>query len=218
MAAASHGSAASRSGVGSGRYGSPRMNRIHNLLCSSGWWARSVRNELLPWGLEGVELGDDALEIGPGFGATSRVLAERPGRLTILELEEDYCRRLREDLAERADVVQGDATRMPFEDARFSGAACFTMLHHVPSRELQDQLFSEVLRVLRPGAVFAGTDSLPRGLAFRLIHIGDTLVLVDPDDLPARLAAAGFEEARVSTGSKSFKFSARKPVAARSTS
>jgi ubiquinone/menaquinone biosynthesis C-methylase UbiE len=187
------------------------VNRVHNLLCSSGWWARAVKNELLPWGLKGIELGDDALEIGPGFGATSRVLAERPGRLTILELEEDYCERLRADLGDRAEVVQGDATRMPFDDARFSGAACFTMLHHVPSPELQDQLFGEVLRVLRPGGVFAGTDSLPRGLAFKLIHIGDTLVLVDPDGLPARLGAAGFEDVRVSTGEKSFRFSARKP-------
>jgi ubiquinone/menaquinone biosynthesis C-methylase UbiE len=187
------------------------VNRIHNLLCSSSWWARSVENQLLPWGLKGIELGDDALEIGPGFGATSRVLARRPGKLSILELEEDYCAHLRDELGDEAEVVQGDATEMPFEDGRFSGAACFTMLHHIPSPDLQDRLLREVFRVLRPGGVFAGTDSLPRGLPFRLIHIGDTLVLVDPDGLPARLAAAGFEHARVSTGSKSFRFSAHKP-------
>ena len=187
------------------------VNRIHNLLCSSGWWARSVKNELLPWGLKGIDLGDDALEIGPGFGATSRVLVERPGKLTILELEEDYCERLTRELSDRAQVVQGDGTRMPFDDGRFSGAACFTMLHHIPSPELQDRLFSETFRVLRPGGVFAGTDSLPRGLAFKLIHVGDTLVLVDPDGLPGRLAAAGFEDVRVTSGSKSFRFSAHKP-------
>jgi SAM-dependent methyltransferase len=181
------------------------------LLCSSGWWARSVKNELLPWGLKGIDLGDDALEIGPGFGATSRVLVERPGKLTILELEEDYCERLTRELSDRAQVVQGDGTRMPFDDGRFSGAACFTMLHHIPSPELQDRLFSETFRVLRPGGVFAGTDSLPRGLAFKLIHVGDTLVLVDPDGLPGRLAAAGFEDVRVTSGSKSFRFSAHKP-------
>jgi SAM-dependent methyltransferase len=187
------------------------VNRVHNLLCSSRWWSRSVENELVPWGLKGVELGDDLLEIGPGFGATSRVLARRPGRLTVLELEQDYCERLRRDLGGRADVVQGDATRMPFADGRFSGAACFTMLHHIPSPELQDELFREVLRVLRPGGVFAGTDSIGRGPLFKLVHIGDTLVLVDPDGLSARLAAAGFEDARVSTSSKSLRFTAYKP-------
>jgi hypothetical protein len=45
------------------------------MICSSRWWARSVERELVPWGLKGVNLGDDVLEIGPGFGATSRVLA-----------------------------------------------------------------------------------------------------------------------------------------------
>jgi SAM-dependent methyltransferase len=187
------------------------LNRVHNLYCSSGRWARSVEEKLLPWGLKGVELGDDVLEIGPGFGATSRVLARRPVKLSILELEEDYCEHLREELGDRADVVQGDATRMPFEDSTFSAVVCFTMLHHIPSPELQNQLFGEVFRVLRPGGVFAGTDSIGRGVLFKLFHIGDTLVLVDPDGLPGRLGAAGFEETRVSTSPQSLRFSARKP-------
>ncbi|HET8672286.1 MAG TPA: class I SAM-dependent methyltransferase [Thermoleophilaceae bacterium] len=188
------------------------MNLAHNLVCSSGWWARSVERELLPWGLRNVELGDDVLEIGPGFGATSRVLVKRPGRLSILELEPRYCERLRRDLGERADVYEGDATEMPFEGGRFSAVVCFTMLHHVPSPELQDRLLSEARRVLRPGGVFAGTDSRDRGFLFRMIHVGDTLVLVDPAGFPARLAAAGFEEPRVDGAERSFKFSARKPA------
>lgn len=187
------------------------MNRIHNLYCSSDRWARGAEEKLLPWGLKGVELGDDVLEIGPGFGATSRVLARQPGKLSILELEEDYCEHLRAELGELAEVVQGDATRMPFPDGQFSGAACFTMLHHIPSPELQDQLFAEVLRVLKPGGVFAGTDSIGRGVLFKLFHIGDTLVLVDPDGLPGRLGEAGFESVRVSTSKQSLRFSARKP-------
>ena len=187
------------------------MNRVHNLYCSSDRWARGAREKLLPWGLSGVELGDNVLEVGPGFGATSQVLAERPGKLTILELEEDYCEHLRSVLGERAEVVQGDATQMPFEDASFSGAACFTMVHHIPSPDLQDRLFAEMFRVLRPGGVFAGTDSIGRGLLFKLFHIGDTLVLVDPDGLPGRLGSAGFESVRVSTSKQSLRWSARKP-------
>jgi ubiquinone/menaquinone biosynthesis C-methylase UbiE len=191
------------------------MNRVHNLFCSSGYWARNVEEKLLPWGLNGVELGDEVLEIGPGFGATSKVLAERPGKLSILELEPDYCAQLRSTLGQRAEVIQGDATRMPFGDARFSAVVCFTMLHHIPSAELQDQLFAEVFRVLRPGGAFGGTDSIGRGLLFKLFHIGDTLVLVDPHGLPGRLAAAGFEEVRVSTARESLRFSARKPAMSR---
>jgi SAM-dependent methyltransferase len=187
------------------------MNTAHNILCSSGWWATRVRDELLPWGLKDVELGDDVLEIGPGFGATTRVLAPRLTKLTALELNESYCARLRSEFGGAVDVVQGDATALPFEDARFSAAICFTMLHHIPSAELQDQVFAEVARVLAPGGVFAGTDSLGNGRMFKLIHIGDILELVDPNTLPDRLKAAGFSAPAVECG-RSMRFRARKPT------
>jgi SAM-dependent methyltransferase len=100
---------------------------------------------------------------------------------------------------------------MPFADGRFSGVVCFTMLHHVPSAELQNRLLSEASRVVRAGGVFAGTDSLGTGRAFRLLHVRDTLVPVAPDELPARLERAGFVEPRVDTNASSFRFRARKP-------
>ena len=187
------------------------MNGIHRTICASRWWARGVERELVPWCLSGVELGEDVLEVGPGFGATTRVLARRPGKLTALELEERYCRRLTRELGEHATIVQGDATELPFPEGSFSGAVCFTMLHHVPSPELQDRLLSEVTRVLRSGGVFAGTDSLGHGLLFKAIHIGDTLVPVDPCDLPDRLTRAGLSEVRVDTSTSSLRFRARKP-------
>jgi len=188
------------------------MNRAHAVVCSSGWWARTVERELLPWGLAGIDLGDDVLEIGPGFGATTRVLARRPGSLTVVELAESYCQRLRRKLDGKVEVVQGDATAMPFADGRFSGVVCFTMLHHVPSPEEQNRLLAEVSRVLRPDGVFAGTDSLGTGRWFKLLHLADTLVPVAPDELPARLEDAGLIEPRVDTGGRSFRFRASKPV------
>jgi hypothetical protein len=65
------------------------------------------------------------------------------------------------------------------------------MLHHVPSTALQDRLLAEVRRVLRPGATFAGCDSLPTAV-FRLAHLFDTMVVVDPATLGTRLQQAGF--------------------------
>ena len=110
-------------------------------------------------------------------------------------------------------IVQADATDMPFADGRFSGVVCFTMLHHVPSPELQDRLMAEVSRVLRPGGIFAGTDSLGTGRAFKLLHVGDTLVPVSPDELPVRLEDAGLIDPNINTGGRSFRFHARKPLA-----
>jgi len=188
------------------------MNRIHSVICASRAWERSVERELLPWGLSGLDLGEDVLEIGPGLGATTKVLARRPGSLTVLELDSGYCERLRRVLPAGVEVVQGDATAMPFADGRFSAVVCFTMLHHLPSPELQDRLLAEASRVLAPGGVFAGTDNLGRGSLFRLLHVGDTLVPVAPGGLPQRLSAAGLTELDVSESARSFRFRARKPA------
>jgi SAM-dependent methyltransferase len=187
------------------------MNRVHHLYCASRHWARTAEHKLMPWALDGVDLGDDVLEVGPGLGATTRVLARRPGRLSVIELEHSSAERLRREFAPAVDVIQGDATAMPFEDGRFSAVACFTMLHHLPSPELQDRLLAEARRVLRPGGVLAGTDSLGGSLVFSLFHIADTFVRVAPEGLASRLEAAGFVEPRVSAVEASVRFTARKP-------
>ena len=187
------------------------MNRMHNIVCSSGWWSRRAEYELVPFGVDGVDLGDDVLEIGPGFGATTRVLAERTARLSVLELDPAYCERLRAELPnDTVTVTQGDATALPYPDASFSAVLCFTMLHHIPTVAEQDQAFAEVARVLRPGGVFAGTDSIGVGWLFKVIHIGEILNLVDPGGLPARLEGAGLRVSEVKRGSRSFRWRATK--------
>jgi SAM-dependent methyltransferase len=186
------------------------VNAIHNILCSSSWWGRRVHDKLIPFGLADIELGDDVLEIGPGFGATTRLLAELPTRLTVVELEPRYCERLRAELGGKVAVVQGDASSLPFEDARFSAVICFTMLHHIADRAQQDRAFSEAARVLRPGGVFAGTDSVGVGTLFKLIHIREQLLTIDPDELPVRLQGAGLSEPVVKRVDGTFRFRARK--------
>jgi ubiquinone/menaquinone biosynthesis C-methylase UbiE len=104
-------------------------------------------------------------------------------------------------------VVHADATDMPFPDGRFSAALSFTMLHHVPSAELQDRLLAEVARVLRPGGFLAGVDSLD-GADFRALHEGDVCVPVPPDGLAERLARAGFADAAVEVNEFAVRFRA----------
>ena len=100
---------------------------------------------------------------------------------------------------------------MRFRDAQFTGAACFTMLHHVPSPELQDRLLQEVARVLKPGGIFAGVDSR-QNLGMRLIHIRDTLIPIDPVTFEARLKEAGFSEVFIDVAEERFRFHARRPA------
>jgi SAM-dependent methyltransferase len=189
------------------------LNFIHRILCRSRGWQNTLNERILPWALAGVELGNDVLEVGPGPGLTTDILRPRVPRLTAIEIDAALAERLAHRLAgTNVSVVRGDATAMPFAEQRFSGAVSFTMLHHVPSPELQDKLLREVCRVLKPGAVFAGVDSRT-SWSMKVIHIADTLVPVDPQTFPARLRAAGFEQPMVETNEHAFRFRARKPVA-----
>ena len=188
-----------------------RVNRLHHWYCNREAWERHVREELVPSTIDGLDLGTDALEVGPGFGPATEVLAARVPRLTALEIDRSLADLLRERLGDRVEIVDGDGTAMPFEDARFSAIVCFTMLHHVPSAAAQDRLFAEAFRVLRPGAPFAGGDSTGRGIGFALLHVGDTRVLVDSGTLKRRLEAAGFEDMEVSSDRDTIRFRARRP-------
>lgn len=166
-----------------------------------------MHGSVLPWATHDVELGGDVLEIGPGYGVTTRWLAPRAGSLTAVEVDGTMAADLAAEFGDAVRVQHGDGAALPFEDASFDTVVCFTMLHHVPSAELQDRLFAEVARVLRPGGGFAGVDSRA-SLRFRLLHIGDTMTNVDPATLPDRLRAAGLAAPGTEIGARSFRFRA----------
>ena len=187
------------------------MNRMRRWLCRSNRWRKKI-GPRMSWVLDGLELGPEVLEVGPGPGLTTDLLRRDDRCVTAVEIDpvlaESLSRRLQ---GSNVTVVQGDASSLPFEDAKFSAAVSFTMLHHVPSRELQDGILREVWRVLKPGGVFAGADSLP-SFSMRLIHVGDTMVLVDPKTFGSRLEAAGFRDVSIDPTTGAFRFRARRPL------
>ncbi len=186
------------------------MNRFHRWFCKSAFWRGSLHRHILPWALEGLEFGDRMLEIGPGPGLATEFLAARFPGLTAVELDAGFAQALGRRMPV-VRVVRGDGTLLPFRDGVFRGAVCFTMLHHVPSKDLQDRLLSEVRRVLRPGGIFAGTDST-LSTVLQLIHYRDTLNTVDPNRFGERLQAAGFEAMKIESNRHMFRFSARRPA------
>ncbi len=188
------------------------MNRFHRWYCRTGHWRHTVQDEIVPWVLRGVDLGDHVLEVGPGPGLTTDVLARQVPALTAVEIDPGLAAKLRERFTgSNVTVEEGDATTMRFPDSMFTGAVSFTMLHHVPSAALQDQLLREVRRVLAPGANFAGSDSRTSAV-FRLAHLADTMVLVEPDTFGGRLEAAGFTAVEVHSAKGAFRFRASVPA------
>ena len=177
------------------------MNPEHLRFCASAEWAEVVERQLLPWVVGDRPLGDVVLEVGAGPGLATDALRRRAPRLVALELDPALAAGLGRRLAGTGGVrvVRADATALPFRDGRFSAVACFTMLHHVPSADLQDRMLAELRRVLRAGGVLLGTDGLDTPERRRL-HTGDVFLPADP-------------EVELDAGADRFRFAAVSPLA-----
>lgn len=114
------------------------------------------------------------------------------------------------DLDPIAGGVRGDATQLPFSAGTFSAVVAFSMLHHIPAGALQDRLFREVVRVLRPGGAFVGVD-VRFSVRLWLFQAGDTFVPIEPATLASRLTAAGFADREMAIDERSgfFRFRVR---------
>ena len=142
--------------------------------CASDDWRKMVHETILPVALRGLDLGDEAIEIGPGPGFTTDVLRTATAHLTAVEVDEGLAAALAERLAGgNVDVVVGDATALDYRPESFTGAASFHMLHHIAPAEAQDRVFAELARVLVPGGVLVAADgTYSEGSA--QFHEGDT--------------------------------------------
>jgi SAM-dependent methyltransferase len=187
------------------------MNEAHLQLLASPRWAALLERDLLPWVESVADLGDDLLEVGPGPGLTTDLLRQRTARLTAVEFDPSLAAALADRLGgANVEVINGDASRLAFPDGRFSAAACFAVLHHVPSAALQDEVFRELFRVLRPGGALVASDAYDNERT-RQHHVDDLFVPLDPQTLPDRLGAAGFTDIAIEPAAYDLRFHARKP-------
>jgi ubiquinone/menaquinone biosynthesis C-methylase UbiE len=100
--------------------------------------------------------GEAILEIGPGPGYHSLAVArelEPGGTLHAFDVQQDMLdalalRASREGVS-NVEPRQGDARKLPYDDAKFDGAFLVTVLGEIPDG---DVALRELHRVLRPGA------------------------------------------------------------------
>ncbi len=167
------------------------MNENHAKLCGSPAWAERLQVEILSPLMTGIDLGAQMIEVGPGPGAATQWLRHRVRRLVAAEADPAAAASLEEMFAgTNVEVVPSDAAELPFGDGVFDSAGSFTMLHHVPTPVHQQRVLAELIRVLRPGGVLVGSDSVASD-ELRQFHDGDTYNPVESARLRTWLRGLG---------------------------
>ena len=119
-------------------------------MCGSDEWRQAIREVILPWALDGTDLGDDVLEVGPGYGATTDVLSRAVPRLTSVEIDDALAAMLTDRFADvpSVEIVNGDATSL---DLRRRPVLRRRVLHDAASRP-DDRVAGSAVRRDRPRA------------------------------------------------------------------
>jgi ubiquinone/menaquinone biosynthesis C-methylase UbiE len=184
------------------------MNGLEHFLCSSWPWRLFTQRQLLPWVLSGAPLGDHVLEIGAGYGPATPQLRKAVGRVTSLDYDAKSALHLKSHHnGGPGGALRGDAARLPFANHSFSSAIAILVLHHLRSRELQDRMFAEVYRVLRPGGMFLAFE-INDSWVHRLGHLRSTFTPVSAGSAFARLTSAGFSRISVDFRRGAFRLGA----------
>jgi SAM-dependent methyltransferase len=140
------------------------------------------------------------LDVGCGLGGAARYVATKSDiHVTGIDLTAEYvetgkvlCRWL--NLQDRVILKQGSALSMPFESRQFDGGY---MLHVGMNIDDKQALFSEVARVLKPGAAFGVYDVMLLSEGEILYPVpwatdSGTSKLASPDEYKQALCNAGF--------------------------
>ncbi len=141
------------------------------------------------------------LDVGCGLGGTSRFVASRYGaRVSGIDLTSEYVSTGEKlcswvGLSGRITLHQGSALDMPFDSGSFDGAYMMHVGMNIPDKRT---LFSEVRRVLRPGAFFGVYDVMRTGkgeLSYPLPWATTARVsaVASPEEYSDALGSAGFE-------------------------
>jgi ubiquinone/menaquinone biosynthesis C-methylase UbiE len=102
--------------------------------------------------------GDErALDVGTGAGAFALALAPLVREVIGLDVVPELLDEARKRAPANVELVEGDATALPFDRGSFDLACSARTLHHVPRPEL---LLAELDRVLRPGGTMLVVDQL----------------------------------------------------------
>ncbi|MCV2887888.1 class I SAM-dependent methyltransferase [Ruegeria aquimaris] len=93
---------------------------------------------------------DKVLDLCCGQGTLTAVVSEKGANVTGLDFSPEMLVKARRS-APSAEIVEGDAMAMPFDDAIFDKVICNFGMMHIPD---QPKALSEIRRVLKPNGEF----------------------------------------------------------------
>jgi ubiquinone/menaquinone biosynthesis C-methylase UbiE len=102
--------------------------------------------------------GDErALDVGTGAGALALALAPLVREVVAVDVVPELLAEARKRAPRNVEVVEADATALPFGPASFDVAGTLRTLHHVARPEL---VIAELVRVCRPGGTLLVVDQI----------------------------------------------------------
>lgn len=147
---------------------------------------------------------DYVLDVGSGIGGAARTVARSAGcKVTGIDLTPEYVETAETlshlvGMDDQVSFKVASALSLPFDDNTFDAAITIHVAMNIADR---DQLYSEIQRVLKPGAMLALYDVMKtnnENLVFPLpwAMSEDGSFLVSPDQMLCYLETAGFDQIR----------------------
>lgn len=146
---------------------------------------------------------DDLLDVACGAGYFLTAHASHVGHVAGLDLSAPKVGLARRRLADRiaagtAEIKEGDAGTLPWEDGRFTAVTCIDAFMFFPDPE---RALAEMCRVLRPGgrAVIDMNPAVPEGTeSHRMGRPGGEFWAWNDADVRRMTKAAGFDDVAIS--------------------